>query len=242
MTPFNPAGRRLRPTFRRALARAAVLAVALLALSACAPEIQGNGVFRQEVRSVPAFSGVATELPVVTSIAIGPAQQVIVSGDSNVLDQLETRVDTDPQRGLPVLELRVAETFVPIHPLRVDVTVPELRFLHAEGVATVDVTGARGDALTVEASDGSAVSLAGAGGAALEVRLAGGAHAGATLDATGYPVTSADVALTGGAWAAVRASGAVSGTAAAGCVVENVGAGVCQVTDGAGSPVSCAPR
>ena len=31
------------------------------------------------------------------------------------------------------------------------------------------------------------------------------------------------------------------GTAAAGCVVENVGAGSCQVTDGAGTPVSCAP-
>jgi hypothetical protein len=243
MTSVAASGRRHRPVFHRARGSAAALALglALLPLCACAPEIQGNGVFRQEVRSVPTFSGVAVDIPIVTTVAVGPTQRVVVSGDENVLAQLESRVATDPARGLPVLDLRVDEAFVPVHPLRVDVTVPELLLVHAASSASVDVTGARGDALVVEAADGSTVSLSGAGGASLEVHLSGGARPGASLDATAYPVAAAAVALTGAARAAVRASGAVIGTAAAGCVVENVGAGSCQVTDGAGAPVSCAP-
>lgn len=240
MPKLDPAAPRLGTPLRRALAVAGVLS--LLALSACVREIQGNGIFRQELRTVPAFTGVSVNSPIITSVAVGPVQGVVVSGDANVLAQLETTVHDDPALGLPVLELRVPDAFVPIHPLRVDLTVPEILFLHAGDAATVDVTGARGAALEVEASDGSAVSLAGAGGAALDARLSGGSHAGATLDAAGYPVATAAVALTGGAHASVEASTAVTGTAATGCVVQNVGPGVCQVTDGTGAPVSCAPR
>lgn len=223
------------------LARAATLLLLAVA-SACSPEIQGSGVLREETRNLAAFAGVEVDDPIIVSIAIGPEQRVRVSGDSNVVAELETTVRTDPVRQLPVLEVRVTDEFTVVHPLRLDVTIPELRLVRAEDAAIVDVSGAGGATLAVEASDGSVVRLAGPGGARLDVSLSGGEGQGARLDASAYPVSSATVALTGGARATVRASGEVTGTAAPGCTLENVGAGLCQVTDGLGSPVSCAPR
>lgn len=218
---------------------ARAVALALLALgAACTPEIQGSGVFHEETRSVPPFVGVKVDDPLLASISIGPEQRVRVSGDANVVLQLETEVHTDAVRQLRVLELRVTDDFTPVHPLRVDVTVPELRLLDAEDAATVSADGVSAEELEVEASDGSVVRLAGPGGAHLEASLSGGSH----LDASAYPVATATVALTGGARAELLASGVVEGTAAPGCVVENLGAGLCQVTDGQGQPVPCAPR
>lgn len=227
-----------RPGPARRAAAAALLALA----AACAPEIQGSGVFHEETRSVPPFVGVRVDDPLSASISIGPKQSVRVSGDANVVTQLETEVHIDPLRQIAVLELRVTDHFTPVHPLRVDVTVPELRLLHAEDAATVTADGVKGAALEVEASDGSLVTLAGPGGALLEATLSGGTHPGASLDASAYPVATAVVKLTGGARTELLASGAVEGTAAPGCTVENLGAGLCQVTDGQAQPVSCAQR
>lgn len=225
-----------------ALASAAALALLAVVASACTPEIQGSGVFHEETRTVPPFVGVKVDDPLLAAITIGAVQSVRVSGDANVVMQLETDVRTDPVRQIAVLELRVTDDFTPVHPLRVDVTVPALRLLQAEDAATVSADGVGAEAFEVEASDGSAVHLAGPGGARLQASLSGGTHQGARLDASAYPVTTAAVALTGGAKAELRASGAVEGTAAPGCVVENLGAGLCQVTDGQGQPVSCSPR
>ena len=238
---LSVASARRRAAPSATVARAAALA--LLALgAACAPEIQGSGVFRDERRSVPAFVGIKVDDPIVTAINIGPEQRVEVSGDANVVMQLAAEVFLDPVLQLPVLELRVTDDFVPVHPLRVDVTIPTLRLLQAEDRATVSADGIEAETLEVRASDGASVRLTGKGGASLEVSLSGGAHQGASLDASHYPVTSARVALTGGSKAELLASGTVVGTATPGCTVENLGAGLCQVTDGLSQPVSCAAR
>lgn len=236
-----PAGPRSPRPVRRIGSRVAALALLALA-AACTPEIQGNGVFREETRGLPHFVGVASKDPIIVSVTVGPVQSVRVSGDANVVTELETRVRADDARQLPVLELEVTDEFTPVHPLRVDVTVPELQLVVAEDAATVDASGVSSGLLAVEASDGSVVRLAGAGGARLELSLSGGEHGGARVDAASYPVATAAVALTGGARAEVRASGAVTGTAAPGCAVVNLGAGSCLVTDGLGAPVPCSPQ
>lgn len=223
------------------LARAAALTLLALA-AACAPEIQGSGVFREDTRGVPPFSGIKVDDPIFASISIGPEQRVVVSGDANVVMEVEAKVHRDPVRQLPILELRVTDDFVAVHPLRVDVTVPALWLIQAEDAATVSADGLAAEMLEVVASDGASVRLSGEGGALLEVSLSGGDHQGARLDASRYPVELARVALSGGAAAEVLASGAVEGTAAPGSAVENLGEGLCQVTDGQGQPVSCAPR
>lgn len=243
LTPSRPRPGllRWRSAAAAAGARRAALALLALAATACTPEIQGSGVFHEETRTVPPFVGVKVDDPLLAAITIGAVQSVRVSGDANVVMQLEVDVHTDPVRQIPVLELRVTDDFTPVHPLRVDVTMPALRLLQAEDAATVSADGVSAEVLEVEASDGSAVHLTGPGGARLSASLSGGTHQGARLDASAYPVTTAAVSLTGGARVELLASGAVEGTAAPGCVVENQGAGLCQVTDGQGRAVPCAP-
>lgn len=214
----------------------------LLALAACHPYVQGNGVFHEESRDLPAFAGVVVADGVLATVRAGDAQSVRVSGDENVVVQVETRVRTDDGWAIPVLDVSVSGGgYRSVHPLRVDVALPALRLVRVGPETQLEATDVASDALAVVASDGGVVGVAGSGGASLEVSLSGGQHGGARLDARGYPVATAAVTLTGGSIAQLAASSAVSGTAAQGCRVENVGAGACQVIDGAGQPVSCTP-
>lgn len=230
------------PTRRPSTRRGLLGALALLApLVACHPYIQGDGVFHEESREVGAFTGVSVTDGVVAAVTLGQAQSVRVSGDENLVPEVVTEVRTDPERQIPVLDVSFAAAgYRPVHPLRVEVVLPALRLIRVGPATQLTASSVASDALAVVASDGALVTVSGGGGASLEVSLSGG-QGGARLDASGYPSASAAVTLTGGSLAQVDASGTVTGTAAPGCRVANVGAGACQVTDGAGHPVACTP-
>jgi hypothetical protein len=224
-------------------ARVAALAVLALAapLAGCEPYVEGNGVRGEETRSVSAFGGLAISDGIQAIVTVGAADQSVrIEGDQNVLQYLETTVEGRPLHG-PVLVVDTDPSYRSNHPLKVTVAVPALAYVAAIEASPVAVTGAASDAFTVEASDGSNVSLAGAGGTRLVVMLGGGQHGGARLDARAYPVQQADVTVSEGAVASVRASAAVQGSAAgAGTRVENSGDGVCAVTASGGAEVVCA--
>jgi hypothetical protein len=216
--------------------------VALVA--GCTPYVQGNGVFHEETRDVPAFRGITVEDGIQAIVRIEPGPQIVrVSGDANVVQQLATEVGADAALPIQVLKVRVVGgDFSSVHPLRLDVRVPLLEVVRLQDATRVEVHGATADLFTVEARDGSTVLLDGAGGALLDVVLAGGQHGGAHLDADLYPVTDASVTLTQSSRVELSATGTVAGTATAGSLVENHAAGVCAVTDPATSaPVSCSP-
>ncbi|BDG03339.1 GIN domain-containing protein [Anaeromyxobacter oryzae] len=223
---------------------AIVAALALLATAGCNPVVQGNGVFHEETRSVPAFLGVSAEDGILVTVTAGGAQRVTVSGDENVVQHVETTVHTDVALGIQVLEAKVTfvDSYTSVHPLRLTVTVPELQLVRVQDPTRVEAKNVAAERFRVEAGDGGDVVLAGAGtGAApvLEVVLSGVQH-GAHLDAREYAVATSDVTLTGSSRAELQASLAVTGTAVPGSRVENSGTGTCRVTDGAGDPVSCA--
>lgn len=217
------------------------IALALLApLVACHPYIQGDGAFHEERREVAAFTGVSVTDGIIASVTLDPAQSVRISGDENLVPEVVTEVRTDPDRQLPVLYVWFAAAgYRPVHPLRVEVALPALQLIHVGPATQLTASGVASDALAVVASDGADVTVSGAGGARLEVSLSGGQ--GTEIDARGYPSVAAAVTLTGGSLAQIDVSGTVTGTAAPGCRVANVGAGACQVTDGAGHPVACTP-
>ena len=239
-----------RPGRRRGIATPAagalravalVAAVGLGALAACQPYVQGNGVFREETREVAAFEGVSAQDGIQVQITAGTAQSVKVSGDENVIQHIETTVRSDP-RGFPVLDVKSSiSSFDSTNPVKAVVTVPTLRYVTATHACTVGATQVAAPSFELDASDNASVTLSGAGGAAITVNLQGGQRGGAHLDARGYPVDTATVALAGGSTARLAARVGVSGTADGGSTLENSGAATCTVSASADSKVTCSP-
>jgi hypothetical protein len=211
---------------RPAARRFAGLLAALGLLAGCEPYVEGNGRFRQETRSVAAFEAVHVESGIAVDVLAGAAAQtLVVSGDENVLQYVETNVHDG------VLTLRVTERFDSKNPLRAGISVPQLRSLAANDRATVTAIGVIGvETFTVEAVDGAIVSLTGSGGTSLEARVVGGEHGASRLRAGEYPVARASLQVAGGSTAVVDVSERVTGTAAGGSVVTVEGGGACEVS------------
>jgi hypothetical protein len=217
-TPVSRAG---GPPARRS---AGLLAVLLLA--GCDAYVEGNGKFRQETRSVAAFEAVRVQSGIAVDVLAGAAAQtLVVSGDENVLQYVETIVRDG------VLTLRVTERFDSKNPLGAAISVPLLRSIAAVDRSTALAIGVDGvDALVVEAVDGATVELHGSGGTSLEARVLGGGHGASRLRAGDYPVARANVQVLGGSTAVVDVAERVTGTAAGQNVVTVEGGGACEVS------------
>jgi hypothetical protein len=206
--------------------RAAPALVALAFLLGCDPYVQGNGVFREETRNVGAFHGVSAADGLVATVRGGDTGwTVVVSGDENVLQYVQTRV-TDGVLGVRMNE---GVPYDSVNPVRVAITAPALGLLRAIDSAAVIASELAGESLLVEGADGGDLRIAGAGGRLLHVTLAGGEKGGARLDARDYPVTDAVVELSADARVQLAAGAGISGTARGESVIQNSGAGLCSV-------------
>lgn len=218
------------------------LPLLLAALSACAPYVEGNGVYAERVfdaRDLPAFDRVGVDLPPdedgehvkAALFAAAAPREVVVSGDENVIQHVDVGVDGGRLRATIGLS-----SYRVVHPIQLRVQAPGLAAVEAAAEAEVAVQGAQGDAFAVTAGDRAVVTLGGTGGARLTATLAGAAR----LDASGYPVTAAEVAVSGGGRATVWPTEPVTGTASgAGSMVLVKGGAACavSVSDGA----TCGP-
>ena len=201
-----------------------------LLLTACEPFVEGNGRLRLETRTVPAFEGVHVESGIAVEVHAHAAEtKLVVSGDENVLQHVQT--DVRPDHGRQVLFVRSTAAFGSTNPVRADISVPSLRYLAALDRATAIASGVEGaDRFEVEGVDGATLRLSGSGGTSLEVHLAGGSHGGSRLEASDYPVATASVDLGAGSTAALDASERVTGTASGAGAVQIQGGGSCEVT------------
>ncbi|HSN92256.1 MAG TPA: DUF2807 domain-containing protein [Anaeromyxobacteraceae bacterium] len=200
-----------------------VALASLAALAGCATYVNGNGVYHEETRRVAPFVGIAVDLGIEATVEVGPEQSVRLSGDANLVPDIETTV----VNGVLVTSTWL-EGFDPALPLRLYVTVPYLEAASAVGGSHVDVSGATAT-VPFEAGvfDGSEIHLAGAGGPAVEVSLGGNSH----LDATAYPVGDAAVALGGASAAELRVSGSVTGDLHGGSSLQIYGGGSCTAVN-----------
>ncbi len=232
--------RRLRAATPAPSRPVALLAGALLA--ACQPYVQGNGVLGTEKRNVAAFDAISVTDGIQLEVTDGAADQAVtVSGDENVLPHIDTAVEQDPQRGA-VLQVKSDVTvFDSVNQVKAVVSATTLKGLYADKACAVTATGVASPTFAVGASDGASLTLSGGGGATMAVTLAGGQHGGATLDARGYPVSTATVALqAAGANAQLAASVRVSGTVVEGSSLSNTGAATCDL-EGPADAVHCGP-
>jgi hypothetical protein len=173
-------------------------------------------------------------------VTIGTPQSVRVFADSNLVQFIQTEVDPvtvgTASTQTPVLHVWASEHIQPTVPPSVVITVPSLSYVMSEDASAVGVLALASPALSIEAVGRGEVSLAGLGGDLLEATLTDG-----SLDATGYPVGTAQVALSGASRAELDA-GLVTGTASGTSLIDNlVGSGPCFVTTAATALVSCHP-
>jgi hypothetical protein len=181
-----------------------------LALAACHAQVEGNGQPGTEQRTVGPFDEIEVGIGVETAVTANAAAQTLsLSGDSNLLQYIQTLVEGT------VLKVRLhgVDRIDPIIPLRFTVQATALHRLKASEASILEVSGAGsgapGFSFEVEASGRSNIHLAGPGGHQLLVNLSGGAG----LDATGYPVAEANVLVSGGSQLRLHATGDPVGSA-----------------------------
>jgi hypothetical protein len=199
--------------------------LATLALAACHAQVEGNGQAGTELRKVGPFDeievGVGIEAAVTANAAV---QSLVVSGDSNLLQYIQTLVEGTALK----VRLHGVDRIDPLIPLRLTAQATALHRLKATEASILEVSGAGsaapGFSFEVEASGRSNVHLAGPGGHRLQVNLSGGAG----LDATSYPVAEANLLVSGGSLLRLQTTGDPVGSVSDdGTSVVITGGGTC---------------
>ncbi len=194
----------------RGLLAAAALALAL----GCNPEVQGNGVYLEQSRTTGDFQGLEIRDGVAAHVTAGQALSVKVIGDANVVPNITTEVfDPEPvgTAMIRVLHVVVGFAYQATIPPAVIITVPEFRYVKAEGASPVEVKRAAADLFTVRAKGSAQVTLVGAAGRSgdlLDVVLSNQT----LLDATQYPTSGAFVELHDKGTAKLHSNGPVTGS------------------------------
>lgn len=235
-------GRGATPASRPA--RLAALA-ALAALCACTSEVVGDGVSASREITVAPFHGVSVDDGITANVAFGAAQQVILSGDENVIhDFISVAVDS---AGILAAHKTGADRVTSGTPLVLDVTLPggaTFDRVSAAGHGAVNVYGARTAGLAVSATDAK-VTLAGGGSStaltATVTTTDPTALSKATLTAIQHAVDSADVTATdANVFLTLAAStGSVTGTASGASTIDVCGSTTCDVQVSGGA--TCVP-
>ena len=195
-----------------------------LALTGCHGAVTGNGVLGEEQRPVAPFDAVDISLGIEAFVtANAAAQQVVISGDENLLQFVLTPVEG----GVLSTQLHGTSGIEPVHPIQLAVKATALHSVRAHEAAAVDVKDAGdpapGFTFEVVAAEASQVQLQGTGGHQLTVNLSGASR----LDAWSYPAAAASVLVSGASVLRIHAAADVTGSASGASVVEITGGGTC---------------
>jgi hypothetical protein len=164
------------------------------------------------------FSSVAVSGALKAELALGAEPLVVVSGDDNLLELVETEVSD----GALVISPEPGVVFSERHPLIVRVTAPALAEIEASGASDIVVSSLDEQSLSIEASGASVVFAAGrseelsvdASGAS-RVHAAGLRSRNASVEASGASTVqvgadcSVDASASGGSTIQVRGDAAI---------------------------------
>jgi hypothetical protein len=116
----------------------------------------GSGLAKTESRPVSAFSRISITGSLVLEVVVGqPVPAVTVSGDDNVVPQVETSVSDD------VLHIRFDENLFASQRLVVKVAVPKLSAISASGANKINVSNLAGERFDLVSSGSVNATLTG---------------------------------------------------------------------------------
>jgi hypothetical protein len=130
------------------------LTTALLGGAGCGT--RGSGVAATETREVGQFSTIHSEGALNVIVHVGSdAQKVVLSGDDNILPEIETRVRGDK------LVLEHEDWLRPDLPLVIEIWTPSLAGIEVSGASDVEVDGLSGGQFDLDLSGASDAELRG---------------------------------------------------------------------------------
>jgi hypothetical protein len=203
---------------RLALSSALVCFPLTLALAGCdavfSPAIPGSGISKEEARPVASFSEIEVANAIELDATIGPAADLLITTDDNILPHVRTEVEGDR------LRIYLDGSYSTDLGVKVKVIAPELRALLGSGASTTKLSGVAGDQFELDLSGASRCQLAG-DAEVLKVDLSGASQctiegrakevridcSGASqLDATGLTAETVVADLSGASTAHVKAT------------------------------------
>jgi hypothetical protein len=131
----------MNPSFRhtlQSLIAPALLCLAMLPLASHAGNNKGSGKLATDARTVGEFQAISLRGAVDLVVKQG-AQSVQVQGDDNLLTLIETVVESTGQGPTLVVRMKRGESFSTRNKLVVNVTVPKLSGVAAEGAGDIRV-------------------------------------------------------------------------------------------------------
>jgi hypothetical protein len=206
-----------------------IAALALLVAGGCTRTVHGSGTSKDETRSVPAFDRVDMGGTGRLELTVGPAPSLSLHGDDNLLPLVKTTV----KDGTLVIEDE--KNLAPKVDLVLRATAPSLRGVEASGGVVVNVEGASGPELRLDASGGSTIDVDGRAD-----RLVAKASGGATLALRDLATKEADVDASGGASIDLAVESRLGAEASGGAKVRYTGSPT--VTKDSSGGASIGPR
>ena len=227
--------------------------ILLLALSLSAgcygDVIRGSGRPGRESRELAPFDGVEVGGGIHVTVAIGPAQAVVVEADENVLALVETRVDG----GILKVHFRTHINLRNTGDVNVIVQRPSLASLEASGGAGIDASLAATPGLSLEASGGGVIRARGLAVKKLEASASGGGRlelagaadqvllhfsGGARLRGAKLRARVVQVDGSGGCDGELEVSEMVRGNLSGGCSLHVIGNASSRVATSGGASVA----
>jgi hypothetical protein len=136
--------------------RFTLAALSLTALLAAACGTRGSGVAATETREVEPFTSIETNGALDVIVHVGAdAQKLVLSGDDNILPEIETRVRGDR------LVVEHEGWLRPHEPLLIEVWVPALTRVEASGASDIEVEGLDGGQFELDLSGATDAELHG---------------------------------------------------------------------------------
>lgn len=215
--------------------------LALLSLSGCdvavvgaGSTITGNGVTKEETRSVEDFTEVSISESFEATIKVGEKPSVTLSVDENLLPLVETRVSDGR------LEVRYFEGPIVVSKKtqKVSIVATRLDVITATGAAKVSASSVAGKGLRIEAGGASSVELRKHSLESLEVKADGAARV--NLDGKGKTLSiesqgaskirardsvyeSANVLISGASQCEINVTGSIAGELSGACSLNVLG-------------------
>lgn len=207
------------------------LAALALPLAACSLTV-GSGSRTSEERDTGPFTAIEMASAIDLEISVGPETSVVVEGDDNVVDFINTTVRNDRL----VIETESGRRFTTSGPLVVKVTSPRVDEVDLSGSGSADIRGVEADALTLVLNGSGSLTAQGT-----VEQLAIDAVGSGSVDTTQLDATDAKVDLSGSGSVVLAANGALEADVSGSGSVEYLGnPTVSSDISGAGSldPVS----
>jgi hypothetical protein len=203
--------------------------VVMMALSAAlvAGCVVGEGPVVSETREVRTFDRIEAGSGIHVSMRIGPAQDLEVRGQENVLGAITTDVEGG------TLKIEARDDFTSVEPVTVTIVAPALAGISMSGGAQATIEGLDATSLEIDIRGGARATVIGAA-ATVELKADGGAVA--ELGDLAAVRMTIDVA--GGASATVSASEGITGAASGGSTLTVLGDAEVDVQTSGGAEVT----